>query len=269
MIRRSDSSLPVTRTRTFEDALAESVARERLSALISGGLALTGLLLASLGLYGLLALHVTERTREIGLRIALGAELRRVTRSVVAGGLRLVGVGAAVGVIGALLLLPWVGTLLFGITPYDLSTYVGQRVSCVRSQPSPRTVQRGGQPESIRLSRCGRSKPMLDTIARDLRNAVRSILRSPGFSGTAVLTLALGIAGTTVMFALIQGVLLRPLPVHEQDRLIVAWKEVRTSGSAQYPFGNTEIEAVADAQPTPRESCWRHTEWRRAVRRHR
>ena len=55
-----------------------------------------------------------------------------------------------------------------------------------------------------------------------------------------------GIAGTTVMFALIQGVLLRPLPVHEQDRLILAWKEVRTSGSARYPFGNTEIEAVAD-----------------------
>jgi predicted permease len=49
------------------------------------------------------------------------------------------------------------------------------------------------------------------------------------------------------MFALIQGVLLRPLPVLEQDRLIIAWKEVRTSGSAQYPFGNTEIEAVADA----------------------
>jgi predicted permease len=61
------------------------------------------------------------------------------------------------------------------------------------------------------------------------------------------LTLALGIAGTTVMFALIQGVLLRPLPVREQDRLIVAWKELRTSGSAHYPFGNTDIESVARA----------------------
>jgi putative ABC transport system permease protein len=54
-------------------------------------------------------------------------------------------------------------------------------------------------------------------------------------------------AGMTVMFALIQGVLLRPLPVHEQDRLMVAWKEARTAGSARYPFGNTEIEDVADA----------------------
>src|SRR5262245_66003978 len=49
------------------------------------------------------------------------------------------------------------------------------------------------------------------------------------------------------MFALIQGVLLRPFPVHDQERLIVSWKELRTSGSARYPFGNTEIEAVADA----------------------
>jgi hypothetical protein len=49
------------------------------------------------------------------------------------------------------------------------------------------------------------------------------------------------------MFALIQGVLLRPLPVLEQDRLLIAWKEVRTSGSAHYPFGSTEIEAVAKA----------------------
>jgi predicted permease len=61
------------------------------------------------------------------------------------------------------------------------------------------------------------------------------------------LTLALGIAGTTVMFTLIQGVLFRPLPVREQERLIVAWKTVPTSGSAAYPFGDREIEAVAEA----------------------
>ena len=49
------------------------------------------------------------------------------------------------------------------------------------------------------------------------------------------------------MFALIQGVLLRPLPVRAQDQLIIAWKELRTSGFAHYPFGNTEIEAVGEA----------------------
>ena len=88
---------------------------------------------------------------------------------------------------------------------------------------------------------------ILDCLYQDLRLACRGLWRAKAFTGAAVLTLALGIAGTTVMFALIQGVLLRPLPVLEQDRLLVAWKEVRTSGSAHYPFGNTEIESVAAA----------------------
>src|ERR671918_2512130 len=86
-----------------------------------------------------------------------------------------------------------------------------------------------------------------ESLLQELRLACRGLWRAKAFAVAAVLTLAIGIAGTTVMFALIQGVLLRPLPVHEQDRLIVAWKEVRTSGSAQYPFGNTEIESVAEA----------------------
>lgn len=81
----------------------------------------------------------------------------------------------------------------------------------------------------------------------ELRFAARGLRRAKAFAFTAVLTLALGISGTTLMFALIRGVLLRPLPVHQQDRLIVAWKELRTSGSAIYPFGDTQIDAVARA----------------------
>jgi predicted permease len=88
---------------------------------------------------------------------------------------------------------------------------------------------------------------MLERASQDFRIACRGLWGAKAFSVAAVLTLALGIAGTTGMFALIEGVLLRPLPVREQDRLIVAWKEVRTSGSARYPFGNTEIESVAEA----------------------
>jgi predicted permease len=118
-----DPTLAVTKIRTFESALAESLARERLSALVSGGFAVSGLLLASLGLYGLLAFLVAERTREIGIRIALGAHLGRLTVSVISGGLGLVAIGAAIGVGGSLVLLRSFGTLLFGVTPYDLSTY--------------------------------------------------------------------------------------------------------------------------------------------------
>jgi putative ABC transport system permease protein len=122
-IHRLDPNLAVTRIRTFEGALTESLARERLLALISGGFAIIGLLLASLGLYGLLAFLVTERTREIGIRMVLGAQTGRVTRSVVGGGLRLVAIGAAFGVAGSLMLLRSLQTLLFGVTANDAATY--------------------------------------------------------------------------------------------------------------------------------------------------
>jgi putative ABC transport system permease protein len=123
VIQRMDRNLPVARVRTFDNAFSESLARERLNALVSGAFAASGLLLASLGLYGLLAFLVTERTKEIGIRIALGAESGRLTRSVIGGGLRLVAIGAGVGVVGALLLLRSLQTLLFGVTSHDLSTY--------------------------------------------------------------------------------------------------------------------------------------------------
>jgi ABC-type antimicrobial peptide transport system permease subunit len=120
-----DRNLAVTAVRTFDTAMGESLARERLNALVSGSFAVSGLLLASLGLYGLLAFLVAERTKEIGIRIALGAQIGEVTRSVIGGGLRLVGVGAAIGLVVSLVLLRSFGTLLFGVTPYDVWTYAG------------------------------------------------------------------------------------------------------------------------------------------------
>jgi putative ABC transport system permease protein len=84
-------------------------------------------------------------------------------------------------------------------------------------------------------------------LNQELRFACRGLWRTKPFTAAAVLTLALGIAATTAMFTVIRGVLLRPLPVRAEDRLVLAWKEVRALGSARYPFGNTEIDAVARA----------------------
>ena len=86
---------------------------------------------------------------------------------------------------------------------------------------------------------------LLEMVQQEARYAVRLLWRAKAFTTAAVSTLALGIAATTVMFALIQGVLLRPLPVQEQDRLILSWREAPTAGSAFYPFGDVEIEAIA------------------------
>ena len=118
-----EPALVVSDVRTIETALAESLARERISALISTSFAVGGLLLAALGLYGLLAYLVAERTKDIGIRIALGARLAHITGSVVAGGLALVAIGTGIGIAGSLLLLRSLGALLFGVTPYDVPTY--------------------------------------------------------------------------------------------------------------------------------------------------
>jgi putative ABC transport system permease protein len=122
-IRQLDPNLAVTRVRTFELALGESLAQERLIAFVSSAFALTGLLLASLGLYALLALMVAERTKEIGIRIALGAQVGRVTLSVVGRGLLLAVGGSVVGLTGSLVLMRSVRTLFFGVTPNDANTY--------------------------------------------------------------------------------------------------------------------------------------------------
>jgi hypothetical protein len=74
---------------------------------------------------------------------------------------------------------------------------------------------------------------------------VGGLWRAKGFTATVGLTMAMGIAGASVMFALIEGVLLRPLLVHDQDRLLVAWKELRSAGFAHYPFRTTEIDTLS------------------------
>jgi putative ABC transport system permease protein len=122
-LREIEPALVISNVRTIESALTESLARERIIALISTSFGVGGLLLAALGLYGLLAYLVAERTKDIGIRIALGARLADITRSVVAGGLAIVAIGAAIGIAGSLLLLRALGTLLFGVTPYDVPTY--------------------------------------------------------------------------------------------------------------------------------------------------
>jgi predicted permease len=91
---------------------------------------------------------------------------------------------------------------------------------------------------------------MMDSLWEDVRYALRSLRAAPRFVTATVLTLSVGIAGTTAMFALIQGVLLRPLPVRDQGRLIVAWRELRSAGASHLPFYATDIDVIRESSRT-------------------
>ena len=110
---------------TMEHIVAEAVARQRFSMLLLGLFATLALLLASVGIYGVMSYSVAQRTHEIGIRIALGARRGDVLQMTIKQGLKLVGTGMIVGLAAAFLLTRVLQTLLFGISPTDPITFLG------------------------------------------------------------------------------------------------------------------------------------------------
>jgi putative ABC transport system permease protein len=100
----------------------------RIAALVSGSVGLVGLLLASIGIYGVTAYATARRTREIGIRLTLGAELRDVVRMILRQGMRLVAAGAAIGLVLAAAAGRVLSRLLFGLPPLDPVTFGGAAV---------------------------------------------------------------------------------------------------------------------------------------------
>ncbi len=103
----------------MRDLVADDLARPRFTMLILVGFAAAALLLAAIGLYGVIAFGVAQRTREIGVRVALGAERGDVLRLIMGRGMRLTAAGLAIGFVAALALGRFVASLLYGVTPTD------------------------------------------------------------------------------------------------------------------------------------------------------
>ena len=118
-IRRAAPDLPIEGTATMDEAVAKSVAQPRFRMLLLALFAIAATLIATCGIYGLMAYAVTQRRREIGVRMALGADRRDVLRLVLARALRIVVAGVIVGLAGALGLTRLLQTFLFGVTPTD------------------------------------------------------------------------------------------------------------------------------------------------------
>jgi len=124
IVASMDPSLPIIKLQTMDDVFSESTARPRFLAQLLGGFALLALVLAAVGTYGILSYLVTERRREIGIRMALGANRGTVLGMVMGQGMMLAVAGVVIGVAGALGVNRVIATLLFGIEPSDPLTIV-------------------------------------------------------------------------------------------------------------------------------------------------
>jgi len=122
-VRDVDPSLPAFAMFPLENVVWESVAQRRFTMLLLVIFAVVALLLAAVGLYGVVAYTVSQRTREIGLRMAMGAQRGDVLRMVLGGGMKLAMIGVVLGIGGALSLASLVVSLLFGVTPFDPASY--------------------------------------------------------------------------------------------------------------------------------------------------
>jgi len=124
-LQQLDREQPMASIATMEQLLADSLSRARFTMLLLGIFAAVALLLAAVGIYGLIAYSVTQRTQELGVRIALGAQRRDVLRLVLGQGTRLTLLGLALGIAAALGITRLLASLLFGISATDPLTFAG------------------------------------------------------------------------------------------------------------------------------------------------
>ncbi len=122
-IHSQDKGIPIYNLKTMDDLLAASLAQRRMSMLLLSSFAGIALVLAMIGIYGVTAYYVTQRTQEIGIRIALGARVADVMKLVLRRGMLLALAGVGIGLAGAFALTRLLASLLFGVKPTDLFTF--------------------------------------------------------------------------------------------------------------------------------------------------
>jgi ABC-type antimicrobial peptide transport system permease subunit len=123
-VRRLDREVPPPAFRSLRDLIGESLLAQRLGALLVGAFGVAGLLLACVGVYGAMSYTVGQRTREIGVRMALGAQTAQVLKLVLGQGVVLAAAGIGAGLVAALAATRVVGHLLYGVSATDPLTFV-------------------------------------------------------------------------------------------------------------------------------------------------
>lgn len=123
IIREIDPNQPVAQIQSMEKVMADSIGRQRLSAIVVACFAISALLLASIGIYGVLSYLIVERTKEIGIRMALGAQAMEVVRLIAAQGTAPALIGLGIGIAAAAMLTRIIGDQLFEVKPGDPATF--------------------------------------------------------------------------------------------------------------------------------------------------
>jgi predicted permease len=156
VVQRADSNLPLFQVRTQRERVEELLTQERVIAQLSSTFGLLALLLSCVGLYGLLSYEISRRTREIGIRMALGAERHDVTRLVIARGIRLTLLGVVIGVAAGLAITRVLSSLLYDVKSTDLPTYlvVALLLSAVALLASYIPARRATQVDPMVALRC-------------------------------------------------------------------------------------------------------------------
>ena len=129
VVAEVEPNQPLHNVMTMEQRLANTTTSRRLNTALLGSFAAVALLLAVVGIYGVMSYAVTQRRREIGVRMALGAQKSDVLGLIVRGGLRLALAGVVIGLIGAFALTRYLSSLLFEIQPTDPATFLGVAVA--------------------------------------------------------------------------------------------------------------------------------------------
>ena len=123
-VRSIDKDVPIAHVQSMEQVIADKLWRGRLAMTLLGLFAAVAVTLAALGIYGAISYSVSQRTGEIGIRMALGARSGDVLRMVLLQGLAVVGIGVAAGLFGAWILSRTLGSLLYGVTARDPVTFI-------------------------------------------------------------------------------------------------------------------------------------------------